>query len=104
MKLDLCWWVWPGEPGDEFAIVNSAAEWIGTVANEDMAERIVAAHNATVFRMEEELRRIAWLAEANHKAWLAAIGQNDSGKAKTHDPVTGSDSRPAMRHSALGRS
>lgn len=97
------WTVYPSEDRSGFDIVD-ATGLIGWVADFEAAERIVAIHNAAIYQLEEELERIAWLAEANHEAWLAATGKNGSGQPEPHNPVTGSDSRPAMRHSALGRS
>jgi len=96
------WQVRPGEPGSGFDIVD-AIGWLETVADEAVANHIVAAHNAAVYELEEELERLAWLADANYEAWLAATGQNGGGRPKPHNPITGSDARPAMRHSALGR-
>lgn len=100
-KPDL-WTVRPGEGRNGFDIVG-AAGLVGRVMNGDVADRIAAAHNATVYQMEGDLVRAIWLAEANYEAWRAATGRG-VGRSKTHDPVTGSNMRPAMRHSALGRS
>ena len=102
MKPEL-WAVCISESGSGFDIVG-ADGLIGQVADFKTAAFIVAAHNAAVFRMGEELERVSWLAEANYEAWLAATGQNGGGRPATHNPITGSNSRPAMRHSALGRS
>ena len=98
MKPEL-WAVCSSESGSGFDIIG-ADGLIGQVADFKTAAFVVAAHNATVFRMGEELARTAWLAEANYEAWLAATG---GGRPATHNPITGSNSRPAMRHSALGR-
>jgi len=85
------------------AVVTDEGNLVGYAAGWPAAECIVAAHNAAIYRMAEELERVAWLAEANHEAWLAATGQNGGGGSTPHNPITGSNSRPAMRHSALGR-